>query len=135
MWHKVTVRKILFSLKLTGLHPTCLWGAMNTLVVFETPQKLGLKLGVTQCGQNLLFEIFHVFYKIRCNFVVFQATIKCLTILESSGHWLRSPFIHFKHNVTKCHQMSINVKGSKNPNFTLFLAFFSKNWHFFGTFQ
>ena len=97
--------------------------------------KLGLKLGVTQGGQNQEFQNFHDFHEIRCNFVIFQATIKCLTILESSGQGLGSPLIHFKHNVTKCHQMSINVKGSKNPNFTLFLAFFSQNWHFFGTFQ
>ena len=113
----------LFSLKLTGLHPTCLWGAMNTLVVFETPQKLGLKLGVTQCGQNLLFEIFHVFYKIRCNFAVFQATIKCLTILESSGHWLRSPLINLTQ---KCHLMSSNVQNvnpSQNRTIQLWSTF------------
>ena len=139
MWHKHTGPKKFFWLKLSGLHYLCLWRPMNPLVVFGTPKngqkQAWIEAGVKLECQNLEFQIFHVFYKIRCNFGVFQATIKCCTILESSGHWLRSPLIHFKHNVTKCRQMSINVKGSKNPNFTLFLAFFSQNWHFFGTFQ
>ena len=55
MWHKVTVRKILFSLKLTGLHPTCLWGPMNTLVVFETP-KNGRKQARIEVGGNSVWS-------------------------------------------------------------------------------
>ena len=55
MWHKVTVRKILFSLKLTGLHPTCLWGPTNTLVVFET-SKNGRKQARIEVGGNSVWS-------------------------------------------------------------------------------
>ena len=110
-----------FWLKLSELHYLCLWGPMKTLVVFGIPQngqkQAWIEAGVKLECQNLEFQIFHVFYKIRCNFGVFQATIKCCTILESSGHWLRSPLIHWTQ---KCHLMSSNVKNVEpSQNWTI----------------
>ena len=96
----------------------------------EGKKQVPIDTGVTVGSKNMKFQNFHAFYSKWHNSGVFQATVKCLTILESSGHWLCSPFIHFKHNVTKCHQMSINVKGFKNQKNYQFFAIFGQKWHF-----
>ena len=51
----------------------------------EGKKQVAIDTGVNVGSKNMKYQNFHAFYSKWHNSDVFQATVKCLTILESSG--------------------------------------------------